>query len=97
MLLTKHVPSTRRLTIFHIRKVYVIGLISCNILLTFAFHYNISSKFPVIFHWWFNAMYSFASSPTVDTIACKPTSRQLVAVSCARVNAQRLCSPFCNL
>jgi len=27
-------------------------------------------------------MYLFANSPTVDTLACKPTSQQLVTASC---------------
>jgi len=38
--------------------------------------------FQAIFHSWFKAMYLFANSPTVDTLVCKPTSAQLVAVSC---------------
>jgi len=33
-------------------------------------------------------MYLFANSVKADTIACKPTSPQLVAVSCAHAHTQ---------
>jgi len=44
-----------------------------------------------IFHSRFNAMHLFANSPTVDTIAYKPASPQLVAVSCCACECLTLC------
>jgi len=42
---------------------------------------RVTAWFQSIFYSWFDAMYLFANSLTVDTIACQHTSQQLVAVS----------------